>query len=250
MHTLFPEEIERKIWPLPVGDLFFVGSASERKLHSLGIRTIGELAKADVSMLKTVLKKHGEVIWNFANGRDASMVEPVPADNKGYGNSTTISFDVADAQTAKMVLLSLAETVGRRLRKDDARIEVVSISIRFYDFSYVSHQGVLRSPTNITKEIHDAACRLFDELWDGTPIRHLGVHTGRVRRDGSSRQLALFDDMDYEKLERLDQAIDSIRDRFGADSVRRASFLRQDRIDHMNGGFPEKRGLWITAMRR
>ena len=140
-----------------------------------------------------------------------------------------------------MVLLSLAETVGRRLRKDDAQIEVVSISIRFYDFSYISHQCVLRSPTNITKEIHDAACRLFDELWDGTPIRHLGVHTGRVRRDGSNRQLTLFDDTDYEKLERLDRAIDSIRERFGADAVQRASFLRHDRIDHMSGGISREK---------
>ena len=109
-------------------------------------------------MLKTVLKKHGEVIWNFANGRDASMVETVPVDNKSYGNSTTISFDVMDAQTAKMVRLFLAETVGRRLRKDNARIEAISVSNRFFDFSYVSHQSVLRSPTYITKEIYDAAC--------------------------------------------------------------------------------------------
>lgn len=241
VHTLFPEEIEQKMWPLPVGDLFFVGNASERKLHSLGIRTIGELAKADVNMLKTVLKKHGEIIWNFANGRDVSMVEPTPMDNKGYGNSTTISFDVTDAQTAKMVLLSLAETVGRRLRRDNVRIEVVSISIRFYDFSYVSHQSVLKSATNITKEIHDAACRLFDELWDGTPIRHLGLHTNRVTRDENNRQLTLFDNADYEKLEKLDRAVDSIRERFGADAIQRASFLRQDRIDHMNGGISREK---------
>lgn len=241
VHTLFPEEIEQKMWPLPVGHLFFVGNASERKLHSLGIRTIGELAKADVNMLKTVLKKHGEIIWNFANGRDVSMVEPMPMDNKGYGNSTTISFDVTDAQTAKMVLLSLAETVGRRLRRDNVRIEVVSISIRFYDFSYMSHQSVLKSATNITKEIHDAACRLFDELWDGTPIRHLGLHTNRVTRDENNRQLTLFDNADYEKLEKLDRAVDSIRERFGADAIQRASFLRQDRIDHMNGGISREK---------
>lgn len=90
VHTLFPEEIEKKMWPLPVRDLFFAGGASERKLNSLGIRTIGELAKTDVNTLKSVLKKHGEVILDFANGRDVSVVEPVPADNKGYGNSTTI----------------------------------------------------------------------------------------------------------------------------------------------------------------
>lgn len=241
VHTLFPHEIEKKMWPLPVRDLFFVGGASEKKLHSLGIRTIGELARADVNMLKTVLKKHGEVIWNFANGRDVSIVEPIPMDNKGYGNSTTISFDVTDAETAKMVLLSLAETVGRRLRKEDARIEVVAVSIRFYDLTYVSHQRVLKSATNITKEIHDVACRLFDELWDGTPIRHLGVHTSRVSRNFNSRQLSLFDDTDYEKLEKLDHAVDSIREKYGMDAIQRASFLKQDRIDHMNGGISREK---------
>ena len=241
VHTLFPDEIEKKMWPLPVRELFFVGSASERKLLSMGIRTIGDLAKSDVSMLKNVLKKHGEVIWNFANGRDVSMVEQIPMDNKGYGNSTTIAFDVKDTETAKKVLLSLAETVGRRLRKDDARIEVVEIGIRFYDLSYISHQRALHSPTNITKEIHDTACRLFDELWDGTPIRHLGIHTSKVSRNSNNRQFLLFDDTDYEKLEKMDKAVDSIRERFGMDAIQRASFLRQDEVDHMSGGISREK---------
>lgn len=242
VHTLFPEEVERKMWPLPVRDLFFVGSASEKKLHKLGIRTIGELAGTDPDILKSVLKKHGEVIWNFANGRDVSVVEPEVPDNKGYGNSTTIAFDVADAGTARMVLLSLAETVGRRLRRDNVRIEIVSVSIRFFDLTCVSHQCILPAATNITQEIHGAACRLFDELWDGTPIRHLGVHTGRVSRNGGIRQLSLFDNTDYEKLEKLDQAVDSIRERFGSDAVQRASFLNQVGLNHMSGGIANVMG--------
>lgn len=241
VHTLFPEEIEGKMWPLPVRDLFFVGRASEKKLYRLGIETIGDLAKADVGVLRTALKKHGEVIWNFANGRDVSVVEPEPLDNKGYGNSTTIAFDVTDAKTARMVLLSLAETVARRLRKDGVRIELVSISIRFQDLSYASHQCVLQAATNITEEIYGAACKLFEELWDGTPIRHLGVHTGRVSKCGDHRQLTLFDHRDFEKLEKLDHAVDSIRERFGADAIQRASFLKQEKIDHMNGGISREK---------
>lgn len=244
VHTLFTEDIKEKMWPLPVRDLFFVGKASEKKLHSIGIRTIGDLANTDVRTLKSLLKKHGEVIWKFANGQDVSLVEPQPADNKGYGNSTTIAFDVTDAPTAKMVLLSLCETIGRRLRKDNARIETVSVSIRFHDLSCVSHQSLLESATNITKEIHGAACRLFDELWDGTPIRHLGVHTGRVSKGAPNRQLSLFDHTDYEKLEKLDRAVDRIREKFGTDAILRASFLKQDKIDHVSGGIPrEKRSV-------
>ena len=244
VHTLFSEDIQEKMWHLPVRDLFFVGGASEKKLHSIGVRTIGDLASTDVAVLKSLLKKHGEVIWNFANGRDVSFVEPAPAENKGYGNSTTIAFDVTDAQTARMVLLSLCETIGRRLRRDQVRIETVSVSIRFHDLNSVSHQSVLETATNITKEIHAAACRLFDELWDGTPIRHLGVHTGRVSKEGASRQLSLFDHTDYDRLEKLDGAVDRIREKFGADAILRASFLKQDQIDHMNGGISrEKRNV-------
>ncbi len=247
VHTLFTEDIQKKMWPLPVRDLFFVGSASEKKLHSIGIRTIGDLANADLAALKAVLKKHGEIIRNFANGQDVSFVESEPADNKGYGNSTTIAFDVTDAACARLVLLSLAETVGRRLRKDGARIETVSVSIRFHDLNTVSHQSVLPAATDITKEIFDTACRLFDELWDGTPIRHLGIHTSRASMDDAARQLSLFDTTDYEKLEKLDRAVDSIREKFGSDALLRASFLNQNKIDHMNGGISrEKRTVDYT----
>lgn len=241
VHTLFSEDIQKKMWPLPVRDLFFVGRASEKKLHSIGIQTIGDLANADAAVLKSLLKKHGEVIWNFANGKDVSLVESEPPDNKGYGNSTTIAFDVTDAATAKMVLLSLSETIGRRLRRDGARIETVSVSIRFHDLNTVSHQSVLPAATNITKEIHTAACRLFDELWDGTPIRHLGIHTSRASIEDTARQLSLFDNTDYEKLEKLDRAVDRIREKFGSDAVLRASFLNQNQIDHMNGGISREK---------
>lgn len=241
VHTLFFDEIKEKMWPLPVGDLFFVGSASEKKLHALGIRTIGDLAATDKKTLRAVLKKHGEVIHSFANGHDVSLVEPQAPDLKGYGNSTTIAFDVTDASTAKMVLLSLTETIGKRLRKDQVRIHMVSVSIRYHDFCSASHQCMLQDATNITKEIHVASCKLFDELWNGMPIRHLGVHTGHVSKDMANRQLSLFDHTNYEKLEKLDQAVDRIRERFGSDSVMRASFLDQEHIDHMNGGIPKDR---------
>ena len=227
VHTLFPDEIQEKMWPLPVGELFSVGSASEQRLRRLGIQTIGELARADLGTLRAALKKHGEAIWNFANGRDLSLVEAERADNKGYGNSVTLPFDVVQAEEAKRVLLSLAETVGRRLRRDGAWVEVVSVTLRFFDLTHASHQCALGHATNITDEIYQAACRLFDELWDGTPLRLIGIQTAKVTKDGDNRQMSLFDDTDYEKLERLDRTMDSIREKFGADAVRRASFLQQ-----------------------
>lgn len=253
VHTLFPEEIQEKMWPLPVGKLFFVGRASEKKLHKLGIYTIGELAQTDVDILRAHMKKQGEVIHDFANGLDVSVVEPVPPANKGYGNSTTIAFDVCDAGTARLVLLSLAETVGRRLRQDGVKIEVVSVSIKYYDLSHESHQTIIQQATDITWEIYQAAAGLFEELWNGMPVRHLGIHTFRVSDKDSARQISLFDTVDYEKLERLDQTVDSIRQRFGIDSVMRASFAfapeagdkeaENRRLDHMGGGISREKIL-------
>ena len=245
VHTLFPEEIPEKMWPMPVKELFFVGRATENKLAQLGIRTIGELANTDPKVLRTHLKKHGEVIWEFANGYDVSLVEPEPAENKGYGNSTTIAFDVTDAKTAKLVLLSLAETVAARLRQHKKKAELVSVSIKNSDLRTVSHQAALPVPSDITYEIYREACRLFDELWDGSPIRHLGIHTGKLG-EGKARQLDIFDRTDYEKLARLDAALDSIRNRHGQDAVMRAAFLKSP-VDHMSGGISrEKRTVDYT----
>lgn len=243
MHTLYPEEIKEKMWPLPVSDLFFVGHATTAKLLSVGIRTIGELANTDPAWLKRILKKQGENIWGFANGIDLSPVLAQPPANKGYGNSTTIPYDVTDVETAKLVLLALSETVGNRLRSDQVQIRVISVGIRYSDLSYVSHQKTLPGSTDLTTEIYTAACSLFRELWNGSPIRHLGVHTGKTDVADLGRQLNLFDEIDYEKLSRMDATLDEIRKRFGTDAVMRAVFLGQP-IDHMSGGISrEKRSV-------
>lgn len=241
VHTLFPWEIPDKMWPLPVSELFFVGSATTRKLFKLGIRTIGDLAKSDPDLLALHLKKHGETIWAFANGLDCSAVKPDPPPQKGYGNSTTIAFDVTDTETARLVLLGLAETVAARLRENDVQAELISVGIKSYDLSYVSQQLILENPTNITAELYHGACQIFDRLWDRkTPIRQLGIHTGRLKDKHAGRQLSLFDTADYAKLEQLDKTVDTIRKRYGIDALRRAAFLGSP-IDHMEGGISREK---------
>ncbi len=243
VHTLYPREIETKMWPLPVSDLFFVGRVATDKLRSMGIRTIGELAKAEPDWLKSTLKKQGELIRQFANGMDCSPVLEKPVENKGYGNSTTTPFDVADAETADRVLLALSETVGSRLRADRVQAGVISAGVRYTDMSYASHQRKLHNPTNLTWEIYKTARRLFRELWDGRPLRHLGVHTGGIDGTGFGRQLSVFDEIDYEKLSKVDRTVDAIRGRFGADAVMRAAFSGTS-FDHMSGGISrEKRSV-------
>lgn len=242
VHTLYPWEIKEKMWRLPVSDLFYVGRATTKKLHALGIHTIGELAAMDVSVLRAHFKKYGELIHDFANGLDTSCVIEERPQNKGYGNSTTTPFDVDNIYAARMVLLALAETVGTRLRKDGVLASVVAIHVVDFEFRHASHQMTLFMATNITNEIYKAACQLFDELWDGIPVRHLGIHTGKITEDHGIRQLNLFDAYQpYDKLASLDRAIDDIRNRYGADAVKRASFLKSP-IYHMSGGIsPDKR---------
>lgn len=241
VHTLFPDEIERKMWCLPVEELFYVGYATKKKLNNLGIHTIGELANADLNILRAHLKKHGELIYAFANGIDVSIVSDEKVANKGYGNSTTIAFDVEDSGVAKMILLSLAEKVCSRLRGDNVMAGVVAVSIVDFQFNHVSHQRTLLSSTNITNEIHYIACQLFDEQWDGAPIRHLGIHTSRVVTEAGSRQLNLFDMTRYDQYSKLDKAVDLVRERYGDNSIKRAVFV-DNPIYHMAGGIsPEKR---------
>ena len=241
VHTLFPEEIEEKMWPLPVSELIFVGRATARKLMTLGLRTIGDLAKADPKMLRSHLKKQGEIVWGFANGIDMSQVQSQTVPNKGYGNSTTIAWDVGDAPTAKKVLLALAETVGKRLREAGVRAEVIAVGIRSADLQYAGHQMTLRHGTNVTNEIYQYACELFDQLWDGAPIRHLGIHTSRLQDGLDLRQMDLWAEEDqYDKLRGMDRAIDQIRDKHGMDAVKRAVFLA-GRVDHMSGGISREK---------
>ncbi len=248
VHTLWPSEIEHKMWPLPVEELFYVGYATAPKLHRLGIHTIGALAQFDPDMLYHRMKSHGLLVRQFACGIDDSPVIPqlMEAPPKGYGNSCTTIHDVTDRQEAYWHLLSLAETVSQRIRADEVRVSCVDISIRDSELHFYGHQKQLRSPTDLTLEIYDAACRCFDELWTGYPIRHLGIHTSKVSH-AAGRQVDLFDRYDYGKLRQAEHAVDEIRTRYGNDAIKRARFVsapgREDphAIDHMNGGISRER---------
>ena len=248
VHTLFPEEMESKMWPLPVRDLFLVGSATEKKLKGLGIYTIGDLAKTDLAVVKKRLGKHGETIWHYANGRNADMVTPEPEENKGYGNSTTTAEDVVTDSHAHQVLLSLCETVAMRMRQDGKCGRCVSVHLRSNEFHHYSHQALLHGATNITSELFEVACQIFNEVWDGqTPLRQLGVQVTRLS-DEPYQQYDLFSGMtpvQYEKKLRLDETVDSLRDKFGEDIIRRAKFA-QTPEKHMCGGLDRARRTGVT----
>ncbi len=227
VHTLFLNEIQEKMWPLPVEDLFFVGKATAAKLHTLGIHTIGELAKSDREMLHSHLKSTGDTIWKFANGIDEVVSGRKDQEAKGYSNETTLAHDVTEKREAEEILLALVEQVSGRLRADGKKAEVVSVGIKDAWFVSSSHQCVLPNPTAGTRELYEHACRLLSEFWDGKPIRLLNFYVSRLTEE-ESRQMTLFDTTDYEKQEKAEKAMDSIREKFGAGAIKRAAFLRPE----------------------
>ncbi len=245
VHTLFPWEIEEKMWSLPVGDLFFVGRSARRIFHNLGILSIGDLAKSDPKQIREHLNKPGELLWQYANGEDLEEYIYGHVENKGYGNSLTAPIDVTDIHYAREILLSLCETVGIRLREDNVKITCVSVSITTTEFVRSSMQEQIASPTDITEEIFHVACKIYARLWDlVTPIRQIGVHTSKIQTD-SGRQYHLFDQTPYDKLEKVNHTVDRIRVKYGEDSVMRARFL-DGPISHISGGLHRERRSGVT----
>ncbi len=222
VHTLFEHEIPDKMWPLPVGELFMVGRATEKKLRDRGIDTIGDLANESPHRLKLWLKSHGLLIWNYAHGIENSPVVNSGPLLKGLGNSTTTPHDIRELKTAELLLLSLLETVTGRLRKSQKCAQVISVSIKNDPFQSKSHQKKLSSPTDSTDHLFDESKNLLSELWDGTPIRHMGIHLTHLS-DWMFYQYNLFD---YPLSTRpIDAVVDDIRRKYGKDSLIRSSFL-------------------------
>ena len=244
VHTLWKSEIQKKMWPLPVSELYMVGKSSLPKLRNLGIRTIGDLAGMSPEILEAHFKSFGKLIWENANGIGSDVVESEETAAKGVGNSTTLREDVTDADNAKKVLLSLAESVSGRLRKHEFLAGNVAVEIKYANFTKCSHQAPFLTPTNATSKIYELSCLLFDELWDGSPVRLLGIRCSKLQDVGEPVQMSLFD-MEFpekenrktamskvpnlEKLEKLDKAMDSIKKRFGDGAIVRGSSLIRDK---------------------
>ena len=227
VHTLFPQEIPKKLWPLPVGALFTVGGATAAKLEQARIRTIGDLAQTPLDRVQRLLGvKLGGQLHGYANGIDPSPVLSEPEAAKGYSISTTLEEDVVTAQQAHRVLLALSDSVTARMRADHVKARCVAVSIRSNDFKTRSHQKKLPEATDISSEVYALCKQLFAEVWDGhTPLRLIGVALTDLTQE-ESVQLSLFPDPRKEKSRRLDKAYDAINSRFGADAIRRASNLQ------------------------
>ena len=229
VHTLFYDEVPKKMWPLPVGELFSIGHSTADKLECAGIKTIGDLAMLDLTSVQSLIgDKIGKQIHDYANGIDPSPVLEEPEEAKGYSISTTLEEDVVTAEEANKILLALADSVSARMRADYKKAFCVGVTIRGNNFKNHSHQHTLDEATDITTEIYNVSKKLFSELWDKkTPLRLLGISLTQIT-DEDNTQLSFFPTETKEKERRLDKAMDSIRSRFGSETVVRASNYNSD----------------------
>ena len=229
IHTLYPEEIKEKMWPLPIGELYMAGKSSVEVLKKLEINTIGDLAQADLKLITLHLKSHGKMLWEFANGIGTSVVQSEPDEAKGIGNSTTLSEDAATMEEIRPVFERLAQSVGSRLKKAEKKAGMVSMEIKYYDFRTVSHQIQLDKPSNDPEVLKETACSLFLEVWSGEPVRLLGIRTSKLSDETAPEQLSIFDieipKEPDEKHKRLKKAMDEINGKFGEGAVMKASLM-------------------------
>lgn len=247
-HTLYSYEIQKKMWPLPVGDLFLCGKSAVESLRKLDIKTIGDLACTDLNILTSHLKSHGKTLWEFANGIDDSDIVTEHGEAKGIGNSTTVATDITDREEASKILYQLSESVSNRLNKAGVHSSQITVEIKYATFKSVSHQMGVPSPITTAHAIHETAMILFDSLWNNEPIRLLGVRATKLTDASAPIQMSIFDyvsaegadngekngiknndksrtvntiPVDNEKHKRLEEALRNIRGRYGDDAVKR-----------------------------
>lgn len=233
IHTLFPDEIDKKMWHLPAGGLFGVGKSTAKTLNNMGFYTIGDVAAADRALLVSKLGKMGDMVWNYANGIESVAIVRHEAKENSYGNSVTTGEDVSSIDVALGIMMSLVESVAMRLRTDGKKAGVVTVTLVDTEFNRHSHQCSLEHPTNTTDVIYENAQQLLYEMWKADrPVRLIGISAGKASHE-EFEQMSLFTDERNDKLKKLDAAMDEIRNKFGEEAVVRARLLgskRQERL--------------------
>ena len=241
-----PKNYQDRVWPAKARDLLYVGPATERKLARIGVRTIGDLAKADDYAMRRMLGKMGEVLQTFARGLDDAPVRPFEPNImdiehvvKGVGNGITTPFDVSDTTIARQVVYLMGESVAQRLREAGLAARTISCWGRAAEtFQTRSHQMTLERPTQLTSEICRAAARLFFEDWDfahGERVRSIGVRASSLSSADAAVQLDLFGEEQRRlRLLELDRTIDDLRSRFGNHAVRRLGELTDARLSALD----------------
>lgn len=231
------DNFKRLVWELPCNDMIMIGNATKRKLNFYGIYTIGDLARADADMLKKILGKNGLMLRHYAMGEDNSPVRHMELSRelKSIGNSTTTPRDLKNDDDVKVVFTVLAESVARRMRKEALKGTTLSISIRTSELESFARQCKLSAPTNVSSELIKYAMKLFKANYDWEkPIRSIGLNV----TDFSFEMPYQFDfskTVEHrEKLEKLENTVDKLKDRYGNYCIQRGSVMTKTDLSHFN----------------
>ena len=219
VHTLFIDEIEEKMWKLPVSELFMIGKKTVPKLYNLGIKTIGDLAKTEESFLLKKFGKHGKIMWEYANGIDTEEVNNKVELPKSIGNSITLPYDYNNIEDIDKIIVALSEQVSYRLRKHDLVANVVNIQLRTKDFIDFSHQKKLKYSTSSTKIILEAGKDILREMYKNQYVRLVGLRVDNLENK-EEKQMSFFESDN--KQDKLDIALDNIKRKYGYTSITRA----------------------------
>jgi DNA polymerase-4 len=231
---LWEADIPIKLWPLPVKELYGVGSKTAEKLNRMGMKTIGDLAKCDANLIIKTLGKGGNEIHLHAKGIDNSPVQAHLADDmKSIGRSTTLPEDISDIERAKLVLMELADDVGMTARRHGKKGRTVHITLKYSDFRVITRQTTIPA-TSSTKEIYRAGCSLLEQKWNRShSLRLIGISLSGFHEGGASDQLSLFDEMEdnvkSDKNERIDKAMDKIRNKHGSEIITFAALVKKEK---------------------
>lgn len=224
--TVFSRENYRQlVWPLPIGELLYVGQSTKEKLEERFLYTIGDVAKANPSLLQAILGKSGAELHAVANGREAQPVVPVEeADEvQSVSNGMTTPRDLTDDRDVQQVITALAESVGRRLRKQKLRGRTVELHLRDNRLVTHTHRITLDHYIQATVDVAHEAYALFRSVYRWPhPLRSVTVGISGLESEDAPCQLDMADNIEREKRERLDRTVDTLRERFGNACIRRA----------------------------
>ena len=211
IHTLYDNEIQEKMWPLEVGELFGIGKKTVPKLNQINIFTIKDLANSKPEDLYKHFKNQSESMINWANGIDNSPVISKPRIPKGIGNEITLDHDVTDIKELYKYLLFLSEKVGQRLRKQNKYANVIVVILKDNNFKKYSHQKKLETPTNNNEEIYNMAKIILREIYDDEKIRLIGIRLDNLT-DKKIKQVSIFDKIEEEK--NIDEVVDKLNNKY------------------------------------
>lgn len=232
------DNFRQKVWPLPAGDLLYVGRSTKRKLASRGVLSIGDIARADSAWLRALLGKWGEVLWAFANGRDHSPVVRLGEESqiKSVGNSITAPRDLETDEDVEMIFYVLSESVAERMREHGFKCRTAQIYVRDKNLGSFNAQGKFLRPTQLSADMAEKALDLFHAHYNWVnPIRSLGIKGTDLVAADSCEQLFLFADESRRlKQEKIEATVDGLRSRFGHSAIQRALLLQDQKLGAIN----------------